>query len=253
MNVVAILMVRDEADVIGFNLEHLLAEQVDRIVVADNRSVDDTRKILDDYAARFSTVSVVDDPVVGYSQNLKMTALARAHCAVDDWVVPVDADELWFATDGRPLGDMLRDCPAGVVAAAPLVHVPHPDTDDVDDVNPFTRIRRRVDRPEANAKVAFRWGEAVAIDMGNHGVAGTSGHRLEGAIQVRHFQYRTLEQVRRKVTNGVEAVNQMAETYCAHWRSLAALDAAGLEAWWDDYCLQDTVLDPAPWSRCMSR
>ena len=80
MQVVAIMMVRDEDDVLAFTLEHLLAEQVDRIVVADNLSVDGTHEILEDYATVFP-VTIVDDPVLRYSQSAKMTALAGSHCA----------------------------------------------------------------------------------------------------------------------------------------------------------------------------
>ena len=249
-DVVAVMMVRDEEDILGYTLEHLLAEGVDRIVVANNRSTDGTADILKLYAdPNFGNfpVTVVDDPHIMYTQSNKMTDLARSTCKEGDWVVPVDADELWFATDGQRLADMLRDCPASVCTAGPLVHVPHPD-DDPTIANPFLRVVRHVTHPEQNNKVAFRWCPTAHLDMGNHGVTGVGGNRAEGALSVRHFQYRTVDQVRRKVTNGVEAVNQMAETYCTHWRTLAALDGAGLQAWWDDYCRQATVVDPAPWS-----
>ncbi len=248
MRVVAVMMVRDEGDIIAYTLEHLLAEQVDEIVIANNRSVDATLPILLEYAQAFP-VTVVDDPVIGYWQATKMTNLARDHCAEGDWVVPVDADELWFATDGRPLGDMLRDCGAGICSASPFVHVPS-EHDHAND-NPFLRIQRRVTHPEQMAKVAFRWSEGAEIEMGNHGVTGVPGNRLDGVIGVRHLQYRSLEQVRRKVTNGVEAyaATPLSEVIGAHWRSLAAMDGPALQAWWDEYIAQATVLDPAPWSQ----
>ena len=45
-------------------LVHLLAQGVDKIVVADNRSVDGTREILESLP-----VTVIDDPEVGYYQS----------------------------------------------------------------------------------------------------------------------------------------------------------------------------------------
>ena len=42
----AVTMVRDEADIIETTVRHMLT-QVDVVIVADNRSVDGTREILD--------------------------------------------------------------------------------------------------------------------------------------------------------------------------------------------------------------
>ena len=42
----AVTMVRNEADIIGTTVRHLLAQDVDGILVADNGCTDDTRAIL---------------------------------------------------------------------------------------------------------------------------------------------------------------------------------------------------------------
>ena len=42
------LLVRDEADILTLNLEHHLAQGVDRFIVTDNRSIDETPLILEE-------------------------------------------------------------------------------------------------------------------------------------------------------------------------------------------------------------
>src|ERR1700688_33804 len=109
MSVAAVLLVKDEADIIEFTLRHLKA-QVDWIYAADNGSTDGTREILDalENGTAEAWLTVLDDPVVAYYQAEKMTALAvRARMNGYQWVIPADADEFWYATDGRPIRDFL--------------------------------------------------------------------------------------------------------------------------------------------------
>ena len=76
MTTVAVCMARDEADVIGSTVAHMLA-QVDAVIVADNLSTDRTREILDQLAGGSSgRLVVVEDPDPAYRQSEKMTALA---------------------------------------------------------------------------------------------------------------------------------------------------------------------------------
>jgi glycosyltransferase involved in cell wall biosynthesis len=229
---VAITMVRDEEDIIGHTLAHLLA-QVDHAIVADNLSVDSTRKILESFGQAV-TVVVDDDP--GYTQSVKMTRLA--HMAGDmgaDWVIPFDADEAWWLPD-------LDDLDADVVTCRPHVYVPQPS--DPDDPNPLTRIQWRLPEPEPQHKVIFRYHPDAALHMGQHDVDRT-GARCEGT-RVRHYQYRSIEQVRRKVTNGVGAYNAsgLSKIYGTHWRDLEALSPVELDDWWASYTGQPLVHDP---------
>ena len=88
MTVFGIARVKDEADIIGPVVEHMLT-QVDHILVADNASTDGTREIL-----RELPIEVIDDNEVGYWQEKKTTALAQyARKAGHSWVLPCDADE----------------------------------------------------------------------------------------------------------------------------------------------------------------
>ena len=224
--IVAVSMVRDEEDVIGHTLAHMLT-QVDHAIIADNLSTDGTRAILNS----FPHVTVVDDPVLAYNQADKMTTLA--HQAGDmgaTWVVPFDADEAWFLPD-------LDSLAAEVVTCRPHVYVPQP-SDDQNDPNPITRILWRIAEPERQHKVCFRYHPSASLHMGQHDV-NRPGRRME-AGSVRHYQYRTLEQVRRKVTNGTEAYAAavLPSLYGSQWRDRAERDDRALEAWWDTYLAQ---------------
>ncbi len=224
-------MVRDEDDIIGWTLGQMLT-QVDHVIVADNLSTDRTRCILES----FDNVTVIDDPEEGYYQSTKMTRLA--HQAGDmgaDWVVPFDADEAWWLPD-------LENLDADVVTALPHVYVPQPT--DGTDPNPITRLRWRLPDAEPQHKVCFRYHPDAALHMGQHDVD-RPGTRCDGA-RVRHYQYRSLEQVRRKVTNGVGAydASTLSKIYGSHWRDLDALDEQGLAGWWNDYTTQALVFDP---------
>ena len=229
---VAVTMVRDEADVIGFTLAHMLT-QVDHAIVADNLSLDSTPDILASFGDQ---VTIIRDLEPGYYQADKMTRLA--HLAGDmgaEWVIPFDADEAWYLPD-------LDTIEADVVRTSPFVYVPQ--LDDPDDPNPITRICHRMTVPERQAKVCFRYHPDVELHMGQHDVE-RPGHRTDAGT-VRHYQYRTLEQVRRKVSNGVGAYNasDLPHRYGSHWRELDAFDDAALERWWADYIGQPVVYDP---------
>ena len=230
--IVAVSMVRDEQDVIGYTLAHMLT-QVDHAIIADNLSTDSTRAILQ----RFDHVTIVDDPVLAYMQADKMTTLA--HQAGDmgaTWVVPFDADEAWYLPD-------LEALDAEVLTCRPHVYVPQP-SDDETDPNPITRIQWRVSEPERQHKVCFRYHPHAALHMGQHDV-NRPGRRVEAGA-VRHYQYRTLDQVRRKVSNGTQAyaAADLPSLYGSHWRDLAERDDAALEAWWDVYVNQPLELAP---------
>src|SRR5881394_2910564 len=117
--VIAVAMVKDEADIIQATVCHMLT-QVDQVIVADNMSTDGTRNILDSLLVLNSLpVEVVDDNDPAYYQSSKMTHLARlAYLRGADWVVPFDADELWTA-NGATVKETLEraECDYGLVTA----------------------------------------------------------------------------------------------------------------------------------------
>ena len=90
-----LLPVRDEADIIGQCLRHLLT-WADAIYVFDTGSVDDTWEIVQDFTARDRRVIPLKKDAVYYSEPLLrgwMFHQARGHMRNGDWFLRVDADE----------------------------------------------------------------------------------------------------------------------------------------------------------------
>lgn len=237
MTVIAVTMVRDEADVIEATLRHT-ATQVDRIIVADNLSTDGTAEILARLADELPLTVVADDEP-GYFQADKMTRLALDAMNMGaDWVLPFDADEFWTGRDGRTVRAELEaiDHEIDTVYAAGYDHIG-------EGLSSF----RRPD-PQPLPKVAFRPGPDRRLAMGNHDVTGGNGRACE-ALAFRHFQYRSLGQMARKVRQGAAAyaVTDLAETYGAHWRQAATLSDEELaERWAALNGEPGLVFDPAP-------
>lgn len=248
MSVAAVMLVKDEADVIGFTVDWLLS-QVDHVYVMDNKSTDGTHDIVSAYGP--ARVTVIYDPTVGYWQSRKTTALAmRALKDGYDWVVPCDADEWWYSPDGRTIGQLLGGLAPDVqfVKADLYNHLPSA-TDKVawcadcgtdgeivlpsppngkpilrveggmaviacprcgGDVepNPFRRIGWRQREHGVLGKVACRLRPDLIIHAGNHG-AETGGTGLTSSgLVVRHFSWRSPEQYVRKIRNGEAAYAQ---------------------------------------------
>ncbi len=240
MTVVAIGMVKDEADVVLRMVDHLL-EQVDHVVVADNLSTDGTRERLHAAYGQDSRVLLVDDDEVGYYQSQKMTHLAnvanREFGAT--WLVPFDADEWWYSPFGS-IADVLCEVAAQwlVVPAVVYNHV----TTDLDEPGwPDERIGWRMQTPLPLPKVACRWRDDLVIEQGNHGASYRGGAtvRSDELLVVRHFPYRGAEQFIRKVRNGAAAYAaagaRLPESFGAHWRQWGQLDDEQLRGVYRDW------------------
>ena len=212
-------MVRNEADIIGATIEHLLGQGLAGIVVADNGSADSTSDILHDLARRDSRVHVGTDSLTGHYQGEKMSYLAHlARRGGADWVIPFDADEHWFAPNGS-LADWLPTVEASVVQCAIRDAGPLPGQTALD-------LGRYLLDPEPTSlpKVAFRSRDWVWIAAGNHSCSVT-GPRASG-LELRHFQYRSFAQFERKVVQGaqaVEAARALPAGTAGHWKRIAAM------------------------------
>lgn len=237
-------MVKDEADIIETVLRHLLAQGIERIVVADNLSSDGTEAILR-RLARTEPVTVLTDRLTQYYQAEKMTHLARAAArAGAAWVLPFDADEIWLAPEGT-IASWLGGCQADVVQASVFNHVPTPH-DDESEPDPVRRLRWRKSEANRLHKVVFRAHRRARLAYGNHGVS-RRGRRTAG-LQVRHFPYRSEEQFVRKFQQGAQAFvgTGFAPDRGRVWRGLGARDADALRAAWRT--LVETQNLPVDWT-----
>jgi hypothetical protein len=225
MKIVMTLLVRDESDVIGLNLDYHLSGGIDEIIVTDNNSVDGTRELLERYA-KGGRVRIIDEPDDTYAQAKWVTRMARMayteHSA--DWVVHCDADEFWWPTR-RDLVACLSAIPDvyGVVSVPLFDFVPFVDESRPVDQRMTFRRRRR-----GKVKVAHRGDPHVTVAMGNHRLDATSHEPYPGdaGVVIFHFPARSYQQFEAKVANGGAALARNTELPYEsgqHWRRLYAL------------------------------
>lgn len=258
MAVVAVTMVKDEADVIAGTLRHLANEGVDAIIVADNLSTDGSREIIDGLSLPCELI-VKDDPDPAYEQSRKMTALAHEAARLGaEWIVPFDADEVWVCHDGR-LADSLRTTEGNVATAAIINHFA--SALDVDDPDPFVSMVWRQPAAQRLPKIAYRYHPEAVIEQGNHGVKHPAPTPSPARLEIRHFPYRSPEQMVRKAINGANAYRaaDLPKDMGAHWRSYGEIiERHGEEAlhdvfrqhfWYLSPVDAGLIHDPAPYMR----
>ena len=249
--IIACSMVKDESDVIATVLRHLIAEGVDHLIVADNLSTDGTREILDGLQ-RELPLTVMVDSVVAYEQARKMSRLAaQAHELGAEWVLPFDADEVWYGLHGT-IAESLAQVPedVSIVRAGGWDHIVRNSVDAhgyPGFSGPFSGWRRA--QMQQLAKVAFRAHPDPQLHMGNHDVNLPTETDIRGVLEFRHFQYRSLEQMTRKLRNGRAAyeASDIHPMHGTHWRSGGLKSDEELAQDWAALCAEDgLVFDPAP-------
>ena len=90
------LLVRDEQDILRENIEFHKSQGVDFFIATDNRSTDDTTKILKEYESLGILKYIYEEK--DYNQAPWVTHMARMAYTVygADWIINNDADEFWW-------------------------------------------------------------------------------------------------------------------------------------------------------------
>jgi len=228
--IIAISMVKNEADIITYTMSHLFANGIDEIIIADNNSTDGTGDLIRGMANQLNlNVTVIPEPMTAYYQSKVMTNLYRM--AIDrgaDWVIPFDADELVVARFST-ISDALRSFDKTSAIEVKLYdHRPtSADTsNDLADKNPFRRWKFRDRNPQRLGKVIIpNLGPSVVIWQGNHGISVED--RVQQAIktdliEIRHFKF--YSGFRRGAESAIGRLRGYEETdfpeyIGAHWRT----------------------------------
>ena len=220
-------LVRDEADVIESLVDHLFGEGIDKLFITLHRSADGTAEILEAIQranpGRLHLTHVYSAP---YEQELWMNnGAARAASEGATWIVPFDGDEFWQAVCAGCGGvaEVLHSTTADVVNATIWPMDPNGDG----------TFRQRA-TPEELVKVAFRPHPAARLSMGNHSVS-HPGTVTDG-LEILHYQWRSLDHLRRKVRDGTEALRAQGSSGGGHWRALDELSDDELGQVWEWLC-----------------
>jgi len=261
--IIAVMMVRNEADIIGANLAYHLSLGIDQILVADNGSTDRTVAILDRFAAS-GRVHVSRRPGP-FLQAATTTELAHeAFRRGARWVLPIDADEFWHVPNGR-LRDVLDDASDAGVLEAEVVNFVQSRSQYELSAEAVLTMTRRPAKPvgtsaEASGlvesgRIGFveihyppksisRASIALQIAQGNHSVTGADGpSRPITALVCLHAPLRARAAlVSQKVEHGrrIDEVDQYLQLawHVRRWRRLAEQGRIDPE-WWANSYLDD--------------
>ena len=247
------LLVRDEADIVGINLDYHFAQGVDFVIATDHSSRDGTADLLRGYE-RDGVLLLRGAEGEAHDQVAHVNWMACA-AAVDhgaDWVINNDADEFWWPLFGN-LKDVLSAVPEefGALVAARSNLLPR-----AGEAKPF--LDRMVVREAASKngrgdtlepKVIHRATPEIELAPGNHSIEAPELAVAPdlGLLEVLHFPMRTFEQFERKVLNvgiGYERLEARGPEVGRDQLALLELQReGGLRAYFDALVVDDGGLD----------
>jgi SAM-dependent methyltransferase len=206
---VGITMVKNEEDIIEQFVRHNL-EFIDSLIVLENGSIDDTRRILLALQREGLPILILDDPITSYIQDQKMTRLLRAVTSsfFPDYVVPLDADEFIVCESRNAFLANLRNIPPGTVGLVPwqtYVVLPSYDKQTSEDI-PRNFVSRRLQETPQYFKAIVctggRYANNIVFEMGNHNARTDKGKSLPSinlsAVKLAHYPVRDCQQVAAK-------------------------------------------------------
>lgn len=230
----AVAMVRNEEDIIELSIRHLISQGIDRILIVDNLSTDNTRAILEKLSKSLPITLGIDHEKA-YYQSEKMTFLcdfAFAHGA--NWVIPFDADEFWYAQKGT-LKDFIYSQKSSILEARLYNQFPTKDGKWVID-----------SLPHPDGKISFKKRKNFVVSMGNHEVI-TAGTKDSG-LYIIHRPWRSKSQLINKLRQGYEALalTDIDETKGYHWRANGSASEDELYLIWQNL-LEGKASDDLAW------
>lgn len=230
MNLTAVIMVKNEIDVIRECCGHLSA-LFDHIVIIDHRSTDGTRQYLEKLSEGNEKFYVCYFTEPGYFQSQLMTWTVKSirACRDANWVFLLDADEVLPFTSRAQFENALdeyEDTSIIKMAWKNLI----PKDYSIDGI-----MGREYLEPMAASiyhKIAYQPSllpiSDYIIAQGNHAVyAGLPGKELPSvdAFNIFHVPVRSSEQLKFKVDQGTAAYSQMGENrnklLGSHWFQIA--------------------------------
>jgi hypothetical protein len=247
MKLIMTLLVRDEEDILGENIEFHIAQGVDFFVVTDNLSADGTREIVESYV-RQGIAAYLFEPRDDYSQHRWVTRMARM-AAQDygaDWVINGDADEFWM---GARTAGSVKEHLQEIGSTVDCVEVPRSNCVPTEPQEDRSFAERMVFRERRSlntdgrplpSKVCHRGFHDIEIEQGNHRAL-RAGRPLPAALSslhILHYPVRSYAQFENKIKKGGAAYlrnTQLPLGVGSTWRNLYRLwQSGGLEARYEE-------------------
>ena len=215
-NVAYVSMVKDEEDIVLYNLIWHYRLGLRKFFVIDNMSKDSTAQQIKLFGQMFADaqVFVLHDPVIAHYQGRKMTGASRFVMAMwpeIEWLVLVDADEMLSPT--IPLNAVFADVPKAaeaIIVPKSVYYLVNGDATDNSDTF-FNRIKYRKPLSYVSNKVIMRASSKVDISQGNHRIFYQDGTEVKNywshrSLSYREFPIRSFSQYKSKMVNGGEAI-----------------------------------------------
>jgi Methyltransferase domain/Glycosyl transferase family 2 len=239
LRTVAVVMVKNEADIIRRFAEHLLA-LFDDIVIVDHQSEDGTLEFIEALAAQNQRLNVLRLNEPSYIQSVTMTHVIRSCDVVReaDWVFFLDADE--FLPFANPAAfhaalEPLAQCPVIAMNWRNLIPAAYwTGTVEIDETTVFLEPPE----PSPFRKIAFQPNrvslDRVVVAQGNHALCqmlnGQEIEPFDAGFSLLHIPVRSVDQLVIKLNQGVQAYQKIGRTRDAgqgtHWYQMKEATAA---------------------------
>jgi len=245
-----LILVKNEADIIGHNIEFHLNSGVDFVIAMDNGSTDGTVEILEKFRD-MGALKIIHEGSQDYSQAKWMTRLLQEACERSnvDWLILGDADEFWCPLRGD-IKDSIELERRSVLFCPSRTMMPHhkdPSAASTEEPESFAQVLRYedLDRPgneylenladrreelnldwifmEPHSKVMAQANMLGKIEQGNHEVSGGRFWQRGPArhIEIHHYPIRSYKQFEAKVVQGGQAYERnprLPKSMGWHWR-----------------------------------
>lgn len=209
IKIVGTILAKNEEDIIAANIEHHINHGVSQIILTDNGSTDNTRKIASKYP---EVVEIIDEPGTDHNQSAWVTRMARLACKLNpDWIVHFDADELWCGLTN--LNKIKEKC---VSSTGVYLHPPRSAFFSLWEMRFYLDFDDITSLP-GESKVAHRPDPDIVITHGNHGFENCHDLAHTKNIWRHHFPVRSFNQFVKKGVSGHQALLQRNAT-CERWK-----------------------------------
>jgi hypothetical protein len=202
MRLVAVSIVKNEADMIEAFVRHTLA-WADHHLVFDHDSTDGTREILGALQREGLPVTLFTDDALGNLQQARSNHLIRlaAEKFGADWILPLDADEILAGPDRPALEKSLALAGPAGAASLSLVNYYPAEGDNDAEINPIVRLRHCQSGASTTKKIfipaQLARDPAIEAGKGNHALyrAGQPlpDRALPAAFFLAHYALRSPE------------------------------------------------------------
>ncbi|MDQ5979109.1 MAG: hypothetical protein QG602_2083 [Verrucomicrobiota bacterium] len=203
MRLVAVSVVKNEADIIEAFVRHTLA-RTDHHLVFDHDSTDGTREILQALQAEGLPLTLFRDDAPGHLQQARSNHLTRlaAQQHGADWILPLDADEFLDGPGRSQLEAALQQAGSEQTASLPLLDYCASEQDRSAETNPVLRLRHCRPAPSITRKIfiplALALDSTLAAGKGSHalyrGTEALPSRALPEDWQLAHFALRSPQQ-----------------------------------------------------------